>query len=529
MAAGFAALFAVVMFFEYAFFTRALAALRELGVAGGALTFYLLESLMVIIFMIALISFVASGLTLYYRARDTRLLLAAPLPIGGLYMLRTVETFVLTSWALVIVGVPALLALGTSFGHGVSFYVEGLAVLAAFAALVCAAGALLTTAAGAAFRRVPSRLVAGAVIVLLLAAFMVVIGRNVVPSSADFAVLFEPGMLNGKPASIKFIEARFAAWPSHPYAAALYTITTGGHAGSRATALALWLAPLLGLAVAATLGRALYVRSLPAIAEGFVLGGGGRPVRGPARAFPRWLSGPVGALIERDLRTISRSPQELSRAVLIAFLLLLYTSFIVVAPLREVADRPDAVARLLLFTVVASGYFVTAFALRFVFPSMSLEGRAAWLFFSSPVPRLRLLLGKAALYVTLLSMAVVPIAMIGTVRLVRDPALVAATAALLLIAAATTTTVLLAFGAAWPDFRQANPEALTASGGGLAGTVLCLVYVAGAGWAVRQMALASAAGMSVLGWLAMAGGVSAAIAAGALVLARQRSPRLEAP
>jgi ABC-2 type transport system permease protein len=529
VAAGFAALFAVVMAAEYAFFVRALGALRELGVAGGALTYYLLESLMVIIFMIALISFVASGLTLYYRARDTRLLLAAPLPVAGLYAVRTVETFVLTSWALVVVGLPALVALGTSYGRGAGFYVQGVAVLAAFAALVGAAGALLTTAAAAAFRRAPSRVVAGAVIALLLAAFMGVIGRNVVPSTADFYVLFEPGMLNGKPASIKFIEARFAAWPSHPYAAALYTLTTGGRAGSRATGLALWLAPLAALAGAATLGRALYVRTLPAIAESFVVGGGGRRARTPARAFPRWLGGPVGALIERDLRTIGRSPHELSRAVLIAFLLLLYTSFIVVAPLREVADRPDAVARLLLFTVVASGYFVTAFALRFVFPSMSLEGRVAWLFFSSPVPRLRLLLGKAALYVTLLSVAVVPIAMIGTVRLVRDPALVAATAALLLIVAATATTVLLAFGAAWPDFRQPNPEALTATGGGLAGTVLCLVYVAAAGWTVRRMALASAAGAGVLGWLAMAGVVSTVIAAGALALARRRSPRLEAP
>src|SRR5262249_42450286 len=261
---------------------------------------------------------------------------------------------------LVIVGLPALLALASAYGRGGGFYVEGLAVLAAFAAYVGAVGTLVTTLAGVALRRAPTRLAAGALIGLLLGGFVVLIGRNVVPSTADFYTVFEPGMLNGKPSSIKFIEAKFGLWPSHPFAAALYVAATGRRAGSTTTRAALWLAPVVTLVLVATAGRALYARALPAIAERFALAGR-RRAGAPPRPFPRWLHGATGALVERDLLALARSPHEWSRAAFLVLLLLVYTAFIVAAPLREVRDRPEAVARLLFFTVVAAGYFLTAF------------------------------------------------------------------------------------------------------------------------------------------------------------------------
>jgi ABC-2 type transport system permease protein len=518
--AGFALLFWLVMLGEYLVFRRGLDELIQLQVAGAALSLYFLETVLVLILIISLVSYVASGLWTYYRARDTRLLLASPLPLGGLFCLRSVETFVLTSWALAVVGLPALLALGRAHGQGAGFYLRALAILLLFAALIGAVGTLLTAAAGALFRRSPTRRAVGVTVAVLVALFTLLVGRNVVPSVGDFQTIFEPGILNGKPSSSKFIEAKFALWPSHPFAAALHDAATGSHAGSATTRLTLWLAPLGAVVVAATLGLALYKQALPAIVESFVVGGGGAgeaPVG--ARRFPRWLRGAVGALAERDLIAIVRNPHEWSRAAFIGFLLLLYTSFVFVAPLREAGDRPAAVARLLLLNVLASGYFLTAFGLRFVFPSVSLEGRAAWVLFSSPVSVVRLFAAKLALYCVLLSVAVVPIALAATFRLAGDPVLLAATAAFLGMLVATTVTLLLAVGAAWPNFRESNPEALSTSGSGLAVTLVCLVYVAFVGWLARGAALAAGAGASVLPWLAAGALISAALIAAAIRLA----------
>lgn len=524
VALGFLAVFAAVMLAEYVAFSHGLAALAELRAAGAALTLYFLEGVLALILLISLVSFVASGLWMFYRARDTRLLLAAPVPLTALYTLRVLETFALTSWAQVVVGVPALAALGVVHHQGVGFYAHGVVILGCFAVLLGALGAVLTTVTAALLRRAPTRLAVGLVALVLVVAFALLIGRNLIPSTGDFYVIFEPGMLNGKPASIKFIESKFAFWPSHPFAATLYTAATGAPAGSAWTRALLWLAPLAALALAATLGRPLYARTLPAIAERFTLSGGRRRAAGRASAFPR-LRGPIGALLERDLLVIARSPHELSRAAFLGFLLALYTSFIVVAPLREVADRPEAVGRLVLLNVMASGYFLTAFALRFAFPAVSLEGRAAWVLFSSPVRLTRLVLAKLALAIGLLTATVVPIALAGMLRLARDPALVLISAAFLVMMVATTVTLLLALGAAWPNFREPNPEALSTSGGGLIGTVICLLYVAVVGWEARAAAL----GASPLPGLLAVAAVSAALVLAALVLVARRAPALEAP
>lgn len=527
VAGAFAALFAVVMLAEYAIFRRALEALAALQPAGPPLTLYFLESFLVLVLIVMTVSFVAGGLWSFYRASDTRLLLAAPIPLGGLYALRSAQTFLQTSWALVVLGAPALLALGTTYRRPAAFYAGAMGILGLFAALAGSLGTLLTALAGALFHRVGTRLGIGATILVLLAVFAVLVGRNVIPSTADFFAVFEPGMANGKPASIKFIERKFGLWPSHPFAAELYAQATGGRAGSTASRALLWLGPLLALVAAATLGRRLFARVLPTTAEGFVLASAGRATT-RAPEFPRHGRGAVGALVERDLLAIVRSPSELGRAGFLAFLLVLYTSFIFVAPVRDAGSRPDVLARLLLLDVAAAGYFLTAFGLRFVFPSMSLEGRAAWVFFSSPVRIFRVFLAKLVLYVGLLTVVVVPLAMAGALRIVRDPSLAALTGLLLLMLTVTATSVCLGFGAAWPNFREPNPEVLATSGGGLVATITCLVYVALVAWIARNAVLAAAGGGSVLVSLALGGAVSAGAIATSVVLAYRRIRRLEA-
>jgi hypothetical protein len=527
VAAAFALLFVAVMAAEYAIFRRGVEMLLDLGRPGVALLLYFLESLLVLILVVSLIGFVASGLWTFYRAPDTRLFLAAPMPVGGLYLLRTVETFTLTGWPLAVVGGPALLALGTAHARGTAFYATGAAVLGLFALLIAGAGALLTAAAGIVFRRTRTRLAVVAVTLALVAGFAGLVGRNVVPSATDFHVVFTPELLNGKPAAITFIETRFGAWLSHPFAAALHDAATGSHAGSPTTRTLLWLGPLLALGAAATLGRRLYAAALPAAAERFVLGGVETVARRGRGVFPRWLPGPVGALVERDLLVLARNPHEWSRATFLGVLLALYTAFVAVAPLGDVGGRPAAVARLVMLNVLAAGYFLTAFGLRFVFPSTSLEGRAAWVLFSSPLPLRRLLAARLGLSVALLAIAVVPIALVGTLRLTEDPRLIATVTGLLLCVTATTATLLLAFGTVWPDFRETSADALSTSGGGLAATVLCLVYVGAVGWLAREATLRAAAGRDVAGPLAVAVLVSGLLAGGALAVAARRIRTLE--
>ncbi len=526
---AFGALFALVMGGEYIVFLYTFRGIaRELGVGAPALTLYTIESFLVLVWLVALLSFVVSGLWIFYRASDTPLLLSAPLPLTTLYWLRATETFTLTSWAFVILGVPMLLALGVSYGSGGSYYLLAVVVLVLFMAFTGGAGALLTATVGAAFRRLGTRTSIPLVAGLLLGGFALLVGRNVVPSTADFSAIFEPGILNGKPESIKFIEGKFGLWPSHPFAVTLYASATDQPAGTGATQVAVWLGPLLALVAAALPGRWLYRHTLPVVAEGFVFAGPSTTATPTGHVrFPRVFSGPVGSLVERDLLRLVRSPREMGQATFLLFLLALYIAFLFVAPLREVEQKHETVARLLLLNLAAAGYFLTAFGLRFVFPSLSLEGQAAWVLFASPVRLFRLFLGKLALYAVVLFLLVGSIALAGTLRLSSSPALFGTFALLLALVTVTTVTVSLAFGVLWPNFKESNPESLATNVGGLATTFLCLGYVALMGWMAYRSALLLFDGRPPAGPLLLAPAVSAAIVGAVIGAARGKIARLE--
>ncbi|MBI4591630.1 MAG: hypothetical protein HY725_22620 [Candidatus Rokubacteria bacterium] len=529
----FVLLFGLVMIAEYAVFRRGLAEVLDMGAPAGALTLYILESFSILVLVIAVISFVVTGLWTFYRSSDTPFLLATPLSLTQLFWLRAAETFALTSWPFVILGIPAILALGSAYRQSAGFYGRALVILILFMALAGGTGILLTMLAGAAFRRYRARTGILLATAILVGGFAFLVGRHVIPSAGDFYLIFEPGIPNGKPASLKFIEKRFWLWPSHPLAVSLYASATESSAGSEASRAAVWLLPGAALAAAGTLGRRLFRITLPGMAEGFGFSGapGSRAAAGVG-VFPRFLSGPIGALVERDLVGLGRSPQELGRAAFIAFLLVLYTAILFVAPISELLDKPETVARLLSLDLVAVGYFLTAFGLRFVFPSVSLEGRGAWILFASPVPIFGLFLAKLFAYSAVLLVVVGPIALAGALRLISSPLLLGAFALLLALLTVTTVAACLAVGLLWPNFKETNAERLATNSGGLATIILCLGYVAVVGWLGRQSVLTffgmeAALPYSVVLYVGGAVVLSAAIVAGATAAARRRIKRLE--
>lgn len=524
----FALLFGAVMVGEYLMFRRALVEVLSIGPASIGLTLYILESFLILVLVLSVVSFVATGLWTFYRAFDTAFLLSTPLPLCNLFWLRAAETFFLTSWASVVLGIPALLALGAAYRLGASFYLLALAVLILFMVLAGGLGTLLTVLAGAAFRRHHPRTATLLALLVLVGGFALLVGRHVVPATGDFYLIFEPGLPNGKPASLKFIESRFGLWPSHPFAVALFAGVTGTTGGLKTRLVAVAVLPALALAGAGAIGRRLFALAIPAAVEG---GGTPRPpwsrAEVPGASFPRFLSGPIGALVERDLRGLARNPHELGRAGFMLFLLVLYSAILFVAPLAEVLENPEAVARLLSLDLMAVGYFVTAFGIRFVFPSLSLEGRGAWILFASPVSLFRLFLARFLGYSALLALVVGPVALGGALRLATFPALLALFGLFLGLLIVTTVSVALGFGVLWPNFRETNAETLATNAGGLATTILCLGYVAAVSWIGHRAAPALLRGEMLLPYLGEAGALSAGIVAGVVAAARRRISSLE--
>jgi ABC-2 type transport system permease protein len=527
VAVGFVLVFAAVMAGEYVFFVRSFRAVAAMGVPGPPLTLYALEAFFALILVVGMLSAVVTGSTVFFRVAENRLFLSTPVPLRALFVLRSVETFALTSWAFVVLAAPAVVALGVTYRRAAGFYLVGAALLGGFLVFAGCLGTCLTMAFGTVLGHFRSRLGIVGLTLGLLAVAGVLVGRSVVPTRADFDTMFEPGRLNGTTIALHFVEAKFARWPSHPWAAAYFGLATGQGSAPGAALAASLLLPLAAAGLTYGGAGALFRRVIWRAAEGVLLA---RPdgTAGPARGFatfPVVLRGPVGALLEKELVSIARSPQELGRGAFFAFLLALYTLLLLRVPVPDRAGFEDVIARLAAFSLVATGYFLTTVALRFVFPALSLEGRTAWILFASPVPLpalFRARLGLAAL-VGLAGLG--SIALVGGARLGLPPLGYALFAGQLALLSLTIMAVALALGVCWPDFRGRSAEALATSAGGLLTTAICLGYVALSGWLGYRVELALLTGAPAARLVVPATGVvlaSLAPAAWALWLARRR-------
>lgn len=532
VAAGFLAVFAAVMVAEYVFFARSFRAVAALGVPGPPLTLYALEAFFVLILVVGLLSAVATGSTIFFRVAENRLFLTTPVPLSALFVLRSLETFALTSWAFVVLAAPALVALGVTYDRAAGFYVLGAVLLGGFLVFTGCLGTLLTMCFGALLGHFRSRLGIIALTVGLLAGAGLAVGRSVVPTRADFNMIFEPGLFNGTTVALHFVEDKFAGWPSHAFAASVFGLATGQGSHPQGVLLVSLILPVLAAVLSYWGGGALFGRVIWRASEGVLLARPEGRILPPLGwpSFPVVLRGPVGALLEKELVSVLRNPQELGRAAFFAFLLGLFTLLFLRVPVPGEAGTEDVTARLVAFSLLATGYFLTTVALRFVFPALSLEGGAAWILFTSPIRLRRLFWARLAVYSAAGFAGLGTLALAGGVRLGLSPLGFALFAAELALMSLTIMTVALALGVCWPDFRGRSAEALATSAGGLLTTALCLGYVAVSGWLGYRVILAALTGAPVerVAAPALAAlAVSVAVVAGPLVLARRRGGRFE--
>ncbi|TMA70316.1 MAG: hypothetical protein E6J68_00350, partial [Deltaproteobacteria bacterium] len=126
-------------------FTRVLGYFRGLGDFGPFLTQRLLVLLFLTFFGVLLVSNTVTALTTYYLAAEVTPLLAAPLSYRRLHHARFLETLVASSWMVLLVGLPALLAYGVVYRAGPLFYAGAVAVLLVFLVIPAAVGVLVTT------------------------------------------------------------------------------------------------------------------------------------------------------------------------------------------------------------------------------------------------------------------------------------------------------------------------------------------------------------------------------------------------
>ena len=190
----------------------------------------------------------------------------------------------------------------------------------------------------------------------------------------------------------------------------------------------------------------------------------------------RVLRSKIDALIKRDFWLFLREPSQWLHLVLMFLLLMIFIISLGQMELKLSQPLLQTVAFLVVF--LFNGFLIASISLRFVFPSVSLEGDTFWAVRAAPVSLQRLYWYKFWTAFLLVGVVGEVLAVAATVLLRNDPLLVILAAVSTGFVSLALTSVNLGAGSYFASYREKNPIRVASSQGASMTFLLSLLYLA---------------------------------------------------
>ena len=182
----------------------------------------------------------------------------------------------------------------------------------------------------------------------------------------------------------------------------------------------------------------------------------------------------------KDIKLFFRDTTQWSQLILLGVLVVIYLFNIQALPLFTGEQVPFFLVTVVSFLNLGlAGFVLSSIAARFIFPSISLEGRQMWLLRSSPLDLRALLWSK---YWT----GTIPLLVLALVITVFTNVLLRASGFMMLVSVGTIILLTLAisamalgFGALYPQFETENAAQIPTSFGGLVFMMTTIALLAG--------------------------------------------------
>ncbi len=328
---------------------------------------------------ILLLANLVTALSTFFLARDLDLLIGSPVDWGRLYLAKLVETIVHSSWMVALLALPLLTAYGVVWGGGPLFPLVALGAFLPFIVIPAVVGSAITLILVNVFPARRTRDILG--LVTIAAAGALVLGLRLIRPEQ----LARP---EGFQSLVDFIAVLRA--PAHPLLptewAAAMIMNWLTHVADPLPVVLLWTTAGAFVVIGAALHRRLYPLGFSRAQEGAT--GSPRGSRWSER-LRRWLPGlaPMRReFILKDLKVFFRDSTQWSQLILLGVLIAVYLINIRALPLFTGEQVPVYLVTLIVFLNQGlAGFVISAVAARFIFPSVSLEGRLLWLLRSSPL------------------------------------------------------------------------------------------------------------------------------------------------
>lgn len=419
----------------------------------------------------------------FYLAEDLPLLVTSPISVRRLFLARFAETWAQASWMMFVFALPIAAGCGPVLDAPWWFYPLLVALMVPLTLLCAAVG---TCGAMLLAWLLPARRTQDFLVVLALLAFLVLYVAFRLAEPEKFLDPAGFDRLLGLIGSLKGSGA--PATPADWYVAALFGWLRlgsgpGDFEGAALPTVVLVSGALGSVFVGATLADAIYLRSYSLSQEGRSgeeqsrvgrLFQRLRPVRRARRPFGD--RGQLGTLTRRDTRVFFRTTSQWTQLLLIGALVIVYVfNFKHFRTLMEAGQIGPTF--LFFLNYLLSVFVVTTLAARFLYPAVSLEGRAYWVVQAAPLDPRDLVTAKVR-------WGLGPLLVVSTALSVGSGFLsgagAAGAAAVGVLAALSSWSLAgmaVGMGAADPRFHEDNPARIASSVGGVLFMLLGMTYL----------------------------------------------------
>ncbi len=478
----YAALAGVFAYGIYALSVWFLRQVMAVELIGQLIPRKLMSLTLLVLLSVLLLSTTIASFSVFFLSEDLGLLMAAPVPTGPLFFARLLEMVVYSSWMVLGFGLPIFLAFGAAYRAGWGYY---LAVLALFPPLVLIPGALGALVATGLTRLFSARRSRDLVVVLAVLGFVALylVIRLLQPER-----LLQPDSLGTMVEFMQLVGGQESRLLPHQWLTDfLFPLLQGRPVATWWPALAVWTTAAGLLAVAGWVGSALLRTAFDRASRGRVrhgdaladAAGGARRRAAGRRTLGRWLDrlalaapGLTAPLLVKDGRVFLRDPNQWLQLLLLGALAAVYLLNFSYLKLAEFGWFT-------LYTVnhVMVGLVLAGVAVRFVFPAVSLEGRAWWIVRTSPVT-------LAAFMHAKLLISFLPLAGMGLLLAILSCWVIGVplvfyvfTVALVLAMSLVIACLGVGLGAIFPRFHAENPAKIPAGVGGVTYMIVSMGFV----------------------------------------------------
>ncbi|MCK5832616.1 hypothetical protein KAH81_03000 [bacterium] len=427
-------------------------------------------------FIMLTMSNLISAIGALYRSPEASFLMASPLPHSQVFWVKFTDNIFYASWATLVITIPAIVAYGFVFHISLSDYIIiGFIVLPCFLIIPGILGAGLSMLVFPLAKRFGSKrilILFGALAIISILFFMRArFSRIIFSAQGDLALLNY---------YLQDLATNENQWLPSVWVAEILRAARLDHNGTLLFYISLFLSTSAAMLIFLdTAAKRLYYKAFLAASE--ILSnkrkkGTNRGYYGLSwsvfRVFPRDMR----SLLVKDIRLFLREPNQWTQFAILLVLVIFY-----LFNLRKVPLNVEGLYWRTLISFVNyafCGYILATLSVRFVYPSISMEGKSFWSISSSPIRVKRLFWEKFWIAFILFFIITEVVAVVSSALLAQSRIMTLLTGLGIFLMSISLTSLSTGLGSLFPSFVEPNPGKIASSGGGMICALVSLIYVA---------------------------------------------------